>query len=1178
MAKEFLDWAKSPFGTLRTVRNKSACYVGSRGKPARYVGSRGEPARYAVCRRDRLYAGIAVDARYVGSRGDHPSLLASQSYGGREPARYGVGAGFLGVSLVEPMPGWNALFGKLRFLFCLVFLQLGFASASASENGVALVADGEAKAVLVVADEPLPALSGTKARPDHSQRDLAVELQEWLRKTSDVTLPIVSASEANSGITQILVGRSARTEALGLRTPKASEGVHIRSFDGGVALLGEVSKIEALGNGQLYDRGLQHAVRMFLERYLGYRFYFRHAVDGNEDFGVVIPDGDRLSVPAEIDFETAPAFSYRRTAKAGFDSWAFPGNPEQRVEVYHPDSSWKWRYKKSHPEYFLQRKDGSRDFRYLDYSEPGVVEQRMQNLEAFEAGRRDEYPGRSPNAVFIPVAPEDNLGTNHHPRARALAAEANNPVHDFEHQSARMGRQSNLYWSHIRDFAEAVQERWPERRIETLAYQRYTLPPDFELPGNVDVILCTLTASHLYKEPEAAAQVRELVKAWHEKLGRDRDRLRIWDYPCFPGFFTAAPVIYPKVKQQWLRDLRPYISGEYWNSMGRSAQESHWFLNLADRMLWNPDLDVEAYLADYTEKFFGPAAEPMERFYRLIIDRYENTEWSEHANSYDAGLYGGLYRETYPPEVIEELERIFNEALVMASTPTGGRAREVAAGDSWIQGNPDGKSRRYAITLEGRNTPLVDPAIAWKGGELRYRGTLYRGLRLEIRADADGRPAARLYPVDLIDSKLSRSSSVGGSERRRLAANWIRAYAHPGADYRVSVTGRTGDGGNSWAVLYFGKSGDGKFGPSFFGGTEVFPKGDEWGTATASFTVPEGTTGFNRLDLLRRAGAVYYAGASLMPDLPAEGIDVSDRIEGRLPELPAGGQLRLRLDGRESGKNADFRVTLSPVGVAPERPIYKERLLWMREWLEDFVPERSAYGGPRGAKMGFFPEARQAHEWTDRVPSYRIRRVTEAPAADFDDPVWQQARTTGLRYGLDDMNGRNSTPFNRMGFPPDLPTVMQAVHDGETLFLAFRAYQTHPPTAEDRLTGSFFTEDKELATFRIRADGGTEGADEVRSKTVVGRGWWGAFAAVPLDRLGGSPERLRANFTRFRTAAPNESGKGSEEVRVELPRPAGAETPPAAPGGAHYTWSPLIDGGLGWGRFPRRERGVLLFE
>lgn len=41
------------------------------------------------------------------------------------------------------------------------------------------------------------------------------------------------------------------------------------------------------------------------------------------------------------------------------------------------------------------------------------------------------------------------------------------------------------------------------------------------------------------------------------------------------------------------------------------------------RLLWNPDLDVAAEIADLCHHSYGPAGDTMTAFYRLLIERYE---------------------------------------------------------------------------------------------------------------------------------------------------------------------------------------------------------------------------------------------------------------------------------------------------------------------------------------------------------------------------------------------------------------------------------------------------------------------------------------------------------------------------------------------------------------------------
>ncbi|MFA9478819.1 DUF4838 domain-containing protein [Phycisphaerales bacterium AB-hyl4] len=1043
-----------------------------------------------------------------------------------------------------------------------------------------LVQDGRSEATIVIADQPLvmgpsdqPQLIVREADSRHTQRVAAEKLQTYISKASGATIPIVLASEAPAEGTLILVGRSELTERYDIQPPSETEGVRIKTFPRGVALVGEVAPVGTNNLDFEHDRGTMHAVTIFLEKYLDFGFYFDKEVDGDEDFGVVIPQSTTMTAPASIDHQDAPAYSHRFTY-GFFGSEIKMGNP-RLMPIGHTDDGWRLRYRESNPEYFRLRPDGTRDFRFLCYSEPGVIDQRMADYAAwYEEGKAPL--GHNPSAHYISVSPADNLADCHCERCKELSKSEFNPVQRFSHQPQGWGRQSNVYFKHIKDLALRVKEQWPERRVVTLAYQGYTLPPEFDLPENVDIVLAVLAPSHIYKEPESRPINDELIKSWSAKLGGDRDRLLIWDYPVWPGLWTAAPIIYPHVKQQWLHDYSEYVSGEYLNSRGRSPQEAHWFINVWFRMLWNPDLNVDEHLTDYCKRFFGPAAEPMEKFYRLAIDRYQNVRWSENAIDYSAGLFKGLYGETYTPEVLDQLESYFHEAMVAVNASRGSTLREIKPEDGWVHTNTLATDTQYGIEIKAKGSPVNNPTIRWGDGEIRYRGELYNGLRLVVEPGIDG-PRARLYPVNLISSEMSADNPQGGNTGYRQASKWLRNYASPGADYRVTLTGRTADDGNPMVVLYYGLTGDGRHGNQFFSGRRVFPSDGQWATVTDVFTVPDDVEGFNRIDFFRRDGEVWFADVSMHPDLPEDGLDVTDRIEGSLPMLKAGETASFQFTGDASNDDASVRIALDvPERNAVQDDIYKRRVYWMREWLENFSPDPLQ----RRGRMGFFVEARQAHRWVDRNRVYHAVRVDQSPEADFQASQWREAASTHLVQGKDDLRaGRD--PYDRLGFTADFPTRVQIVHDNEHVYLAFRCSQTHAPTSEDAVAMAFYNNDKLLFEATIHADNSlASDTSTIRSETVAGQGWWGAFVTVPAELLStnGRLDRVRASFTRTRTQAPDEAGRATGQDVVELPLPVGAESPSTSDDIISYTWSPLVEGNLGWRGYPWHRRGTVIFE
>ena len=72
-------------------------------------------------------------------------------------------------------------------------------------------------------------------------------------------------------------------------------------------------------------------------------------------------------------------------------------------------------------------------------------------------------------------------------------------------------------------------------------------------------------------------------------------------------------------------------------------------LHFRAQLMWNPDLDVDAHLAEFYEKFYGPAAGPMGRYWNAIYKAWEETICTEHEFFVAPAIYTA--------ELIEALRR-----------------------------------------------------------------------------------------------------------------------------------------------------------------------------------------------------------------------------------------------------------------------------------------------------------------------------------------------------------------------------------------------------------------------------------------------------------------------------------------------------------------------------------------
>ncbi len=598
------------------------------------------------------------------------------------------------------------------------------------------VQDGQPRATIVVADAPRPRLwVGGMFGSLHPQQHAAEELQKCLLLISGAQLPIVSASRAPLHGIMILVGRSRLSDHYGIRPPTESESFLIKSFSRGLALIGEIAPVGTNNWQQPVDRGSLFAVYAFLERYLDYRGYAKDK-SMPEDLGLVVPHKATIAIDTPIDFTDAPFYPLR--GGGGYTPHPRKGN-RYIFRCVHTHRLWAQRYQQTHPEYFALNKDGTRNFKYLCYSEPGVLQRELEHIEQFYATGKWGFGWPRPNEHYIAVEPDD-----HFPGCRCERCQAWGTVSNLWFGHKAWGSASNLWFDYVRRLALEVKKRWPEKRVACLAYQTHRYCPDFDLPDNVDVMVCMELTTPLGKEPEVYQHNIRLLREWSAKVEKDPKRLHTFEYHCWPSQWTHAPIIYPHYLQRWLREAKEHMSGSYVCGGGNTAQEAHFMYAVWDKLLWNPDFDVDAYLTKYCQEFFGPAAGAMEKFYRLLINRYEQTIWPEHiADVYVSPVL--LYAQTYPPEVVRQLEQSLVEGQAAVGWLT---SRSIDfEGEGWmLRRNIHDQPQTYRIVLTTLGEqPLSNPTLAWRDNKLSYRGELAPGAKLVINAG----PHAALSPLEL---------------------------------------------------------------------------------------------------------------------------------------------------------------------------------------------------------------------------------------------------------------------------------------------------------------------------------------------------------------------------------------------------------------------------------------------
>jgi hypothetical protein len=137
-----------------------------------------------------------------------------------------------------------------------------------------------------------------------------------------------------------------------------------------------------------------------------------------------------------------------------------------------------------------------------------------------------------------------------------------------------------------------------------------------------------------------------MMYRWAELL---QGRLAIYDYDQAQLVWRDLPNPSHHVFAQDVRHYRKAgILGISTESRGATATT---FLNLFFRLqlLWNPDADVDAMLAEFYPGFYGPAAAPMREYWSAIFDAWKDTRVTEHEHYIAPAIY--------TPQLIERLRR-----------------------------------------------------------------------------------------------------------------------------------------------------------------------------------------------------------------------------------------------------------------------------------------------------------------------------------------------------------------------------------------------------------------------------------------------------------------------------------------------------------------------------------------
>jgi hypothetical protein len=466
---------------------------------------------------------------------------------------------------------------------------------SATEQELKLTEGGRTQYVIVVPEKASP-----------STRYGANELQRFLNEMTGVEFPIQSDQNPLRA-REIVLGRNAHLQQIGVDI----------DFD---ALGAEGYQIKTKGHHLTIAgcdlRGTLYGVYGLLEDHLGCR-WFTPTVSR-------IPKTNRLVVPS-LNETVVPALEYREPfvmdcydgdwcARNRVNSSA--GRLEQRhggkvrfgerlfvhsFETLMPVE----KYFEEHPEFFSEV-DGKR----VD----GRTQLCCTNAEVIKICTQElaKRMRQDPEAFVYSLSQND--WDNY--------CECENCSKLAEQEGSQMGPLLHL----VNTVAQTLESEFPDKAIETLAYQWSRKPPKTMRPReNVIIRLCSIECCFLHPLATCTEKAnRDFVRDL-EDWAKVANRLWVWDYVTSFGHYLA-PFPNLRVRDDNIRlfvanNVTGIFEQDVYNTVNGELSPLSGYLNA--KLLWNPDYYEDTAINEFLEGVYGEAAEPIRQYIDLLHDKVE---------------------------------------------------------------------------------------------------------------------------------------------------------------------------------------------------------------------------------------------------------------------------------------------------------------------------------------------------------------------------------------------------------------------------------------------------------------------------------------------------------------------------------------------------------------------------
>lgn len=383
----------------------------------------------------------------------------------------------------------------------------------------------------------------------------------------------------------------------------------------------------------------------FLER-LGMRFYLP------DSSGTYVPKVESRNIQPYTVFER-PVFSYRGGWDLVFRQCSrIMADPRKALnpELFDPKKTgsdlWidhsagylvpKLFYYDTHPEYYAMGKDGKRIAKnaFSDHRTPLCLSN--PDITKISIERALKWIEMNPDSDYFSITYGDTGFWCQCPECLKLDPAPGE-------YASRL-----LHW--VNPVAKGIAEKYPDKIVTTFAYAGSDkVPPSVKPEKNVCMVVATGAGNLLFYD-HSMAQGTTVTKGIEEWIALIPGRVMVCEYL---GAYE------PAMLDQMTGRLR------YYAKIGLSAVKTTYgapvnFRNMWryvwTKMEWDPSQDAHALAGDFLRFYYGPAAEPLEKYFKIVHEQYAKTLASGKT------LNDGYPPDFYTDEFVRKCTSCFDEA------------------------------------------------------------------------------------------------------------------------------------------------------------------------------------------------------------------------------------------------------------------------------------------------------------------------------------------------------------------------------------------------------------------------------------------------------------------------------------------------------------------------------------